>query len=100
MVAKFPTILLPYHTKYTYLHFVVNLLPFSFQWQILVTIAKFSSSAITQIVSLPFLVLGNLVTKSIVINSHFQIGISNCCNKPEGFWCSALTCEQVKHLET
>ncbi|MFS8014641.1 hypothetical protein Hanom_Chr15g01346901 [Helianthus anomalus] len=34
------------------------------------------------------------------MSSHFHTGISNCCSSPEGFWCSALTCEQVKHLDT
>ncbi|MFS7983403.1 hypothetical protein Hanom_Chr11g00974131 [Helianthus anomalus] len=57
-------------------------------------------STITQMTSLPFLVLGNLVTKSIVMSSHFHTGISNCCSRPEGFWCSVLTCKQVKHLDT
>ncbi|MFS7957030.1 hypothetical protein Hanom_Chr07g00661581 [Helianthus anomalus] len=42
-------------------------------------------STITQIASFPFLVLGNLVTKSIVMSSHFHTGISNCCSRPEGF---------------
>ncbi|KAL9995647.1 hypothetical protein Hdeb2414_s0007g00238111 [Helianthus debilis subsp. tardiflorus] len=34
------------------------------------------------------------------MSSHFHTGISNCCSSPEGFWCSALTCEQVRHLDT
>ncbi|KAJ0519708.1 hypothetical protein HanIR_Chr10g0451251 [Helianthus annuus] len=54
----------------------------------------------THIVSFPFLVLGNLVMKSIVTHSHFHSGSSGCCSKPDGFWCSALTCVQVKHLAT
>ncbi|MFS7981235.1 hypothetical protein Hanom_Chr10g00948551 [Helianthus anomalus] len=44
-----------------------------------------SLSTITQIVSFPFCVLGNLVMKSIVTISHFQVGISGCCSKPDGF---------------
>ncbi|MFS8014881.1 hypothetical protein Hanom_Chr15g01349871 [Helianthus anomalus] len=40
---------------------------------------------ITHIVSFPFLVFGNLVMKSIVTISHFQVGISGCCSKPNGF---------------
>ncbi|KAJ0512047.1 hypothetical protein HanIR_Chr11g0558861 [Helianthus annuus] len=44
-----------------------------------------SLSTITHIVSFPFLVLGNLVIKSIVTHSHFHSGSSGCCSKPDGF---------------
>ncbi|MFS7988619.1 hypothetical protein Hanom_Chr11g01037051 [Helianthus anomalus] len=44
-----------------------------------------SLSMITHIVSFPFFVFGNLVMKSIITISHFQVGISGCCSKPDGF---------------
>ncbi|MFS8027128.1 hypothetical protein Hanom_Chr16g01495011 [Helianthus anomalus] len=44
-----------------------------------------SLSTITHIVSFPLCVFGNLVIKSIVTISHFQVGISGCCSKPDGF---------------
>ncbi|KAJ0558903.1 hypothetical protein HanIR_Chr07g0341491 [Helianthus annuus] len=59
-----------------------------------------SLSTITHIVSFPFLVLGNLVIRSMVTISHFHVGSSGCCSKPDGFLCSALTCAHVKHLAT
>nr|GEW96731.1 integrase, catalytic region, zinc finger, CCHC-type, peptidase aspartic, catalytic [Tanacetum cinerariifolium] len=40
-----------------------------------------SRSTMTQIVSCPLDVLGSFVTKSIVIFSHFHVGISGCTNK-------------------
>ena len=50
-------------------------------------------STITQMVSCPPDVLGNFVMKSMVIRSHFHLGISVCYNSPEVFWYSALTIE-------
>ncbi|MFS7929782.1 hypothetical protein Hanom_Chr04g00336501 [Helianthus anomalus] len=44
-----------------------------------------SRSTITQIISWPFEVRGNLVMKSIEICSHFHTGISGCWSNPEGF---------------
>nr|GEU81200.1 retrovirus-related Pol polyprotein from transposon TNT 1-94 [Tanacetum cinerariifolium] len=41
-------------------------------------------STMTQIVSCPFEVLGSFVTKSIVIFSHFHIGISGCTSDVPG----------------
>src|ERR1043165_8186635 len=57
-------------------------------------------STITQIMSWPLVVLGNLVMKSIVILSHLHSGISGCWSKPDGLWVSALTFAQVKHCAT
>ncbi|KAJ0433608.1 hypothetical protein HanIR_Chr17g0872171 [Helianthus annuus] len=44
-----------------------------------------SLSTMTHIVSFHFFVFGSLVMKSIVTISHFQVGISGCCSKPDGF---------------
>ncbi|KAJ0941373.1 hypothetical protein HanRHA438_Chr02g0093811 [Helianthus annuus] len=44
-----------------------------------------SRSTITHIVSCPLFILGSLVTRSIVISSHFHIGISKGCKSPYGF---------------
>src|ERR1044071_8117524 len=41
-------------------------------------------STITQIMSWPLVVVGNLVMKSIVIRSHFHSGISGCWSKSDG----------------
>ena len=57
-------------------------------------------STITQMVSSPPAVLGNLVMKSMVIRSHFYSGISSCCSNPDGFWYSTLTLAQVRHMPT
>ncbi|KAJ0437845.1 hypothetical protein HanHA300_Chr16g0606951 [Helianthus annuus] len=57
-------------------------------------------STITQIVSWPLGVVGNFIMKSIEICSHFHLGISGCCSRPEGFWYSAFTLAHVKHLPT
>src|ERR1043165_4422261 len=57
-------------------------------------------STITQIMSQPLGDFGSLVTKSIVICSHFHSGISGCCRRPDGFWYSTLTLAQVRHLLT
>jgi hypothetical protein len=38
----------------------------------------------------PFVVLGNPTIKSILISSHFQVGIGNDCNGPTVFICMAL----------
>ena len=57
-------------------------------------------STITQMVSSPLAVLGNLVMKSMVIRSHFHSGIYGCCNNPEGFWYSTLTLAHVRNLLT
>jgi len=43
---------------------------------------------------------GNPMMKSILIESHFQVGIFNSLNSPTGHWCSALTLCWVKHLST
>src|ERR1044071_1016865 len=42
-------------------------------------------STITQIMSQPLGDFGSLVTKSIVIHSHFHSGISGCCRRLDGF---------------
>ena len=42
----------------------------------------------------------NLMIKSIEIESHFQVGISNNLSSPMGCCCSALTFWQVKHRST
>ena len=57
-------------------------------------------STITNIESNPLAVLGNLVTKSIVILSHFHSGMSKIWSVPAGFWCSVLTYRHVRHLTT
>jgi hypothetical protein len=46
----------------------------------------------TQIASFPLFPLGSPDTKSIVIISHFHLGIGNGCNSPVGFRCSTFTC--------
>src|ERR1044071_1611717 len=43
-------------------------------------------STITQIMSWPLVVLGNLVMKSMEICSHFHSGISSCWSKPDVLW--------------
>src|SRR3954466_8530453 len=42
--------------------------------------------------------LGKAVTKSIVMCSHFQTGISSDCSFPAGLLCSTWICWQVRHL--
>nr|GEY42249.1 hypothetical protein [Tanacetum cinerariifolium] len=42
-------------------------------------------STMTQIVSCSLDVLGSFITKSIIILSHFHVGISDCISKPDGF---------------
>jgi hypothetical protein len=59
-----------------------------------------SRSMITQIESYPLVVLGNPIIKSILISSHFHVGIGNDCNGPTAFMCMALTRLQVSHLAT
>ena len=59
-----------------------------------------SLSMITHIKSWFCCDLGKPITKSIVIYSHFHSGIGSGCRSPEGFWCSTLTCWQVKHFDT
>jgi hypothetical protein len=65
------------------------------KWAILV-----SRSTITQIESYPFVVLGNPTIKSMLISSHFHVGIGRDCNGPAAFMCMALTRLQVSHLAT
>jgi hypothetical protein len=48
----------------------------------------------------PFAVLGNPTIKSILMSSHFHVGIGNDCNGPAVFMCMALTRLQVSHLAT
>jgi hypothetical protein len=43
-----------------------------------------SRSTTTYMASFPFFPLGNPVTKSIEISSHFHSGIDNVCNSPAG----------------
>ena len=57
-------------------------------------------STMTHMTLFPFLVLGSFEIKSMVICSHFHSGISNGCNNPRGFWCSAFTNRHVIHRET
>jgi hypothetical protein len=65
------------------------------KWAILV-----SRSTITQIESYPFAVLDNPIIKSMLISSHFHVGIGKDCNGPAVFICMALTRLQVSHLAT
>nr|GEW76359.1 putative reverse transcriptase domain-containing protein [Tanacetum cinerariifolium] len=44
-----------------------------------------SRSTTTHMVSFPLCTFGSLVTKSMVILSHFHWGISGCTSKPDGF---------------
>jgi hypothetical protein len=44
-----------------------------------------SQSTTTHMASFPFFPLGNPVTKSIEISSHFHSGIDNNYNSPAGF---------------
>ena len=57
-------------------------------------------STITHIESNSLVVLGNPVTKSIVILSLFHSGISKLWSVPTSLWCSTLTCWHVRHLTT
>lgn len=59
-----------------------------------------SLSVIIQIASWLFYVLGNPVTKSIVMCSHFHFGTSKDCSSLDNFWCFALTYWQVKQVVT
>jgi len=59
-----------------------------------------SRSTTTQIASCRFWVLGNPTIKSMVIWSHFQMGIGKGCHKPPGFWCSVVTLWQIRHRAT
>jgi hypothetical protein len=59
-----------------------------------------SRSMITQMESKPFAVLGNPTIKSILMSSHFQVGIGRDYNGPATFRCMALTRLQVSHLAT
>jgi hypothetical protein len=59
-----------------------------------------SRSMITQMESKPFAVLGNPTMKSILISSHFHVGIGKDCNGPTVFICMALTRLHVSHLAT
>jgi hypothetical protein len=59
-----------------------------------------SRSTMTHIESNPFEVLGKPTIKSILISSHFQDGMSNGCNSPADFKCTAFTFWQVSHLAT
>jgi hypothetical protein len=65
------------------------------KWAILV-----SRSMITQMESKPFAVLGNPTMKSILISSHFHVGIGKDCNGPTALRCMAMTRLQVSHLAT
>jgi hypothetical protein len=56
-----------------------------------------SQSMITQMESYPFTVLGNPTIKSMLISSHFHVGIGKDCNRPVAFMCMALTRLQVPH---
>ena len=60
----------------------------------------FSLSTITHMASCCLRVLGSPITKSIVILSHLHTRIGRGCIFPAGFWCSAFTCGQVRHLDT
>ena len=42
----------------------------------------------------------NPITKSIEIESYFQVGISQDLSSPTGRWCSSFTFWHVKHLST
>jgi hypothetical protein len=57
-------------------------------------------STITHMASSPFLLLGNLDTKFIVIFSHFHYGIRRDCNSPGDHWCSTFTSWYMAHLAT
>jgi hypothetical protein len=59
-----------------------------------------SRSMITQMESYPFAVLGNPTMKSILISSHFHVGIGKDCNGPAVFICMALTRLQVSYFAT
>lgn len=45
-------------------------------------------------------VLGNQISKSIEISSHFHSRIGSSYNSPMGLWCSALTTLHTEHLFT
>src|SRR6187455_2558107 len=57
-----------------------------------------SRLTITQIESYPFAVLGNPTIKSMLISSHFHVGIGKDYNGPAVFICMALTRLQVSHF--
>ncbi|GJR53380.1 hypothetical protein Tco_1403901 [Tanacetum coccineum] len=55
-----------------------------FTWERMKCADLVRRSKLTQIVSCPLEVLGSFVMKSIVILSHFHIGISGCTRAPQG----------------
>ena len=58
-----------------------------------------SQSTITHTASCLRGVRGKWVIKSIVTCSHFHSATSNGWSSPVSFWCSALTCRHVRHLQ-
>ena len=53
-----------------------------------------------QIASCPLGVHGNPITKSTVILSHFNSGLSIRWSNPVCLWCSAFPCWQIRQRET
>uniref|UniRef100_A0A251SUY4 Uncharacterized protein n=1 Tax=Helianthus annuus TaxID=4232 RepID=A0A251SUY4_HELAN len=49
------------------------------------TPCKDTISSTYSLANLSMLKVSLIVTKSIVMSSHFHTGTSNCCSRPEGF---------------